>query len=209
VDTADFRKQGYVLGDGPIEVTVTSTATDTRASVNWRAVVTRANTSYMLNERSGSVPLPFASVYASVRAAADNAAAGDSMDLTALAADRYSHEIVPLNSSTFLIVTRTGNISSDSYTFVFAVQEQANHPPVITAPASLTLGRDEARTITITATDPDDDAVTLRAQSPIATLRGSQLEIRSSIAGTFTVKLIAEDDRHTTSSTTIEVTVTP
>jgi hypothetical protein len=209
VDTEDFRKQGYSLGDGPIEVTVTSTATDTRASVNWRAAVTAANTTYMLNARSGSVLLSFASVYASVKSAAENAAAGDSVDITALAADGYSHEIVPLNSSAFLVVTRTGNISSQSYTFVFAVEEHPNHPPVIAAPASMTLGREEVRTIAVNVSDQDGDRVTLRAQSPLATLRGSQLEIRSSVAGTFTINLIAEDDRHATSSTSIEVTVTP
>jgi hypothetical protein len=154
-----------------------------------------------------TIAIPLGTIYQSVSAAAA-LATGNDIDLSQLAQDAFSHELVPYNASTFLVVTRAGQVSSNSYTFVFAVQATANHPPVINVPSTLAAGRDETVSLPLDVSDPDNDTFTLRTDSPVATVEGTTLKVHASAAGDYPVIITAEDSRHATAQAMIEVQVT-
>jgi len=206
VDGDALREQGYTFTDSVPDVTVDSSPTQLRAVVDWGARVGKASTQYTYGRVSGSLAIPYEQFYLSAASAADDARDGV-VDISVLAADQFSHELLPHNTSHYLISTRLGNLTSENLIFLFAVRGKNLEPPRITVPQLLSLARDELRTLTVDVTDPDGGTVKLDVESAIATLSGNTLSIRSSVTGEYGVTINAVDDDMQRSSTTITVQV--
>ncbi|MEK6822388.1 MAG: hypothetical protein AABY13_01055, partial [Nanoarchaeota archaeon] len=88
-------------------------------------------------------------------------------------------------------------------------QAAANRAPTLDAPTTVLVTRDEIKTIDLHATDPDGDQFTLSTSSPIATLQDGKLILRSSVVGTYSILITAEDNKHTMTTVQLSVQVEP